>query len=144
MIAIRYGLASLAIFLMFSFAYSQSKPGEAKSTEANPKVNLRDYMQAKLKHSQEILKGLAIEDLDLVAKNAQDLSILSHSSTWDVLQTEEYGQHSAEFRRNANALRDAAKKKNLDGAALAYVGVTLNCVNCHKYVRGVRMAKFEK
>src|SRR5262245_41922783 len=124
--AIRYGLASLAILLTISFAFAQSKPGEEKSTEVKPKESLRDYMQAKLKHSQEILKGLAVEDLDSVAKNAQELSILSHSSTWDVLQTEEYGQHSVEFRRNANALRDAAKKKNLDGAALAYVGMTLN------------------
>jgi hypothetical protein len=33
-----------------------------------------------------------------------------------------------------------ARQKNLDGAALKYVELSLKCVNCHKYVRGVRMA----
>ena len=28
-----------------------------------------------------------------------------------------------------------AKAKNLDGATLAYVRLTMNCIECHKYVR---------
>jgi hypothetical protein len=28
-----------------------------------------------------------------------------------------------------------AKDKNIDGATLAYLRLTMNCVNCHKYVR---------
>jgi hypothetical protein len=31
-----------------------------------------------------------------------------------------------------------ADKENLDGAALAYVQLTLSCVNCHKVVRDSR------
>ena len=49
-------------------------------------------------------------------------------------------EHSVEFRRTADAITAAAKKKNLDGAALAYVDMTMKCVNCHKYVRGVRIS----
>jgi cytochrome c556 len=56
------------------------------------------------------------------------------------LQTPEYSQRSAEFRRAADALTEAARKRNLDGATLAYVDVTTKCVSCHKYVRGVRIA----
>ena len=101
------------------------------------------FMRAKLKHSQKVIEGLATEDFDIIAKSAQEMNLLSHATTWQVLQTPEYNQHSLEFRRSADALHEAAKNKNLDGAALAYVGVTLNCVNCHKYVRRVKTAKLE-
>ncbi len=116
----------------------------AVMTWAQPKPNggnLRDFMQVKLKHSQDILAGLVTDDLDKVAKGAQELSLLSQAGSWQVFQTEDYLLHSREFRRSADALRDAALKKNTDAAALAYVDTTLKCVNCHKYVRGVRMAE---
>jgi cytochrome c556 len=55
-----------------------------------------------------------------------------------VLQTPEYHDRSMEFRRSADAMTEAARKKNLEGAALAYVDVTMKCVACHKYVRQVK------
>ena len=106
--------------------------------------NLRDFMQLKLKHSQQVLEGIVMADYDRIAKNAQQLSLLSQASNWQVLQTPDYVQHSSEFRRAADALTDAAKKKNIDGAALAYMEVTMKCVNCHKYVRAVRMASLDE
>lgn len=113
-------------------------PGHSQKTD---KVGV--FMRAKLQHSQKVIEGLATEDFDMIAKGAQEMSLLSQATTWQVLQTPEYNQHSLEFRRSADALTDAAKKKNLDGAALAYVGVTLNCINCHKYVRKVKQAIVE-
>jgi cytochrome c556 len=76
----------------------------------------------------------------MIAKNSQAMSLLSLETNWQVLQTAEYLDRSKEFRRTADALTQAAKKKNLDGAALAYVQLTMNCINCHKYVRDVRTA----
>ncbi|MDX1961585.1 MAG: hypothetical protein SFX18_00440 [Pirellulales bacterium] len=113
----------------------------AKQPEPAPTGNIQDFMRVKLKHSQSILEGLATEDYDKMAKGSQELSLLSLVASWRVLQTEEYVQHSNEFRRAADALRDAAKKKNLDGAALAYVDLTLKCVSCHKYVRSASETK---
>ena len=107
---------------------------------APPVNNVREFMRKKLVHSQKVLEGITTDDLEMVAKNAQELSLLSQAATWQVLQTPEYLQHSTEFRRAANALTEAAKKRNSDGAALAYLDVTMKCVTCHKYVRGVRMA----
>jgi hypothetical protein len=133
---VRYFALAFIVLSGFIIATSRSAPPETKSKET-----LRDYMQLKLTHSQEILKGLALEDYGAIAKNAQDLSTLSRGETWNVMQTEEFLQHSAEFRRAADAMRDAAKKKNIDGAALAYMETTMKCVNCHKYVRGVRIAQ---
>lgn len=95
----------------------------------------REFMRRKLDHSQEVLEGIVLEDFELIEKNAKTLSLLSQVAEWQVLPSTEYKQHSAEFRRNADALAKAAADKNLDGAALKYVELTLNCVNCHKHVR---------
>jgi cytochrome c556 len=100
----------------------------------------REFMRAKLKHSQEIIEGLAVENFDQIAKNAQQLSSLSQAMGWQVFPTEEYVLQSREFRRAVDALRNQAKEKNLEGAALAYFDVTMKCINCHKYVRKIRMA----
>jgi hypothetical protein len=117
---------------------SLAVPGNAQKPD---KVAL--FMRAKLEHSQKVMEGLATENFDLIAKNAQAMSLLSMAEDWQVLETPEYNQHSQEFRRSADAITDAAKKKNLDGAALAYVDTTLKCVNCHKYVRKVKLARLE-
>lgn len=101
---------------------------------------VKEFMRAKLDHSQKVLEGLAVEDFDMIAKNSQAMSLLSQASNWQVLETPEYLRQSKDFQHTAEAVRDAAKKKNLDGAALAYVELTMKCVNCHKYVRGMRMA----
>jgi len=106
--------------------------------------NVAVFMKAKLDHSQQVLKGLAMEDFDLIAKHSQAMSLLCEDEIWMVLQTPEYRARSAEFRRSVDAVTEAAKKKNLEAAALGYVDATLKCVNCHKYVRKVRMAKLEE
>lgn len=95
------------------------------------------FMRAKLAHSQNVLEGLATEDFDLIERGAQELSLASLDSNWQVLQTEDYVRQSAEFRRACDSLRDAAQRKNLDGATVAWMDVTLKCVQCHKYVRDV-------
>lgn len=110
---------------------------EAQSPDVPPE-KLSKFMRAKLVHSQKILEALALEDFAQLAKHSQDLKLLSQESNWNVLQTEQYVLHSDDFRRRADALTDAAKKKNLDGASLAFVELTLNCVQCHKHVRDVR------
>jgi hypothetical protein len=114
----------------------------AQAAEPNDQT-LSRFMRAKLGHSQKILEALAVEDFGTIAKSAQEISLISQAELWQVFKTPEYLQHSNEFRRAADAVTDAAKKKNLDGAALAYMDMTLKCVNCHKYVRKVRMARNE-
>jgi cytochrome c556 len=109
------------------------------SSWAQPKVNdVHNFMRAKLDDAKKVLEGLTVEDFDLIVKNAQEMSLLSEDSVWQVLQTPEYSERSAEFRRTANHLRDAGKEKNLDAASLAYLKLTMQCIDCHKYVRDVR------
>lgn len=102
---------------------------------------VRQLMQKKLTHSQKVLAGIALNDFDEIAKNAEELMSVSKKTEWKVLKTPTYEMFSNQFRRAAESLGQDAKKKNLDGAALAYVELTLTCVKCHKHVREVREAR---
>ena len=111
--------------------------------------NVRALMRKKLSQTQSVLEGIALEDFDLIAKNAGALSATSQAAAWQVVATPEYTRQSAEFRRTCDDLAEQAKKKNLDAAALSYVKLTMQCVECHKYVRSVRLsavtpAEFER
>lgn len=125
-------------YALFTVVAALALAAQGDSAEPNA---VKTFMEAKLTHAQKVLEGLATEDYDMIAKHSQELSLLSQAASWQVLQTADYRQHSAEFRRTADAIRDAAKEKNLDGASLAYVELTVRCVNCHKHVRKVKMAE---
>ena len=101
---------------------------------------LETIMQRKLEYAHNLLHALILEDFDAMDRNAERLQRLSEASNWNVLRTHEYTRHSSEFRRTVDALKKAAQEKDLDAAALAYVEMTLKCVQCHTYVRGVDRA----
>jgi hypothetical protein len=130
-LAVAAGIVVLAVA-----AVTGSRPTADESTTRPDQVAV--FMRAKLAHSQNVLEGLAVEDYDLIDKGAQELSLASEDASWQVLQTEDYARQSADFRRSCDSLRKAAKSRNLDGAALAWMEVTMKCVQCHKYVRDVR------
>jgi cytochrome c556 len=77
----------------------------------------------------------------LIARHSQAISLLCLDEQWAVLKTPEYQERSNEFRRNVDAITNAARQKNLEAATLGYVNATLNCVSCHKYVRETKPAK---
>lgn len=110
-------------------------------TSASAQDRLSVFMQRKLSHSEKTLEGLVREDYDAIITHSQAISLLCLDELWAVLQTAEYRERSNEFRRSVNAITDAARKKNLEAATLAYVDATLKCVNCHKYVRQTRDVK---
>ena len=104
-----------------------------------PQTNdLKDFMRAKLLHSQKLVEGLTTENYEMIAKHAQDLSLLCEDEQWQVFRTSDYIARSKEFRRATYALTEAGRAKNLDAASLGYVDVTLKCVECHKYLRTIR------
>jgi hypothetical protein len=102
---------------------------------------MRELMQRKLQHAQKVLEGVALGDFDRIAAGGGELIEVSKAAEWKVVKTPQYELYSNEFRRNAESLADAAKARNLDGAALAYVDLTLSCVKCHKHVRETRMTR---
>jgi hypothetical protein len=130
----------IAALVAFCALVALALTNSARTAQQGP---VSEFMKAKLKHSQRILAGLALEDFKEIASGAREIIELSQASSWQVFDTEDYLLHSADFRRAAQALEYAAKNRNLDGATLAYVDMTMKCVKCHKYVRGVRMANLD-
>jgi cytochrome c556 len=115
--------------------------GHSTNAYSDQPVNLRDFMRAKLKLSERALEGLVNDDLKAVQKAAQEMKLLSLEETWRVLQTADYVEFSRKFRADADALVTAAGKNQLDSSTVAFNKLTTRCVECHKYVRGVRVAK---
>ena len=133
--------AVVLIFLATTWAalaqtQKRRAPSAREKTGANTKANdAGAFMQLKLEHSQKVLEGVVLEDFALIKQHAQKLGSLALDENWQVLQTREYRDYSGEFQQIAGRLSKAADEKNLDAAALGYVELTLNCVNCHKHVR---------
>jgi hypothetical protein len=127
-------LAAIVVVAGLAGAFGMQVSGQ--KPEAEPKVH--DLMVKKLQNSQKVLEGIALNDPELIAKHARELIEISKQAEWRVFKTPRYELWSNEFRRNAETMADAAKVKNLEGATLAYVDLTLTCVKCHKYVREER------
>lgn len=107
---------------------------------AKPSRPAHEFMREKLGLTQKVLEGLTSEDFALVEERARRLGAMSLEPPWQVLDHPDYAQHSLAFRRQAEALARAAAARNLDGATLAYVRLTMSCIDCHKFVRGKRVA----
>lgn len=127
-------LALAAAAPLFMGAAS-GKPGAAVND------GTAEIMRMKLSHSQEVLRGLALQDFVLIKTNASRMVRLSHAGGWMVRQTPEYELFTTEFRRSAEALVRAADDGNIDAATVAYTQMTFSCVSCHKYMRAGRVQK---
>jgi len=124
-------IPALAIFL--SMIPLHGKPQE--QTGKASKVRLKSFMEMKLEHGKAILEGLATEDFEQIAVASQALTALSLESSWNSHTTTDYLDHSADFRRALNLVTTAARQENLDRAALGYVNMTVQCIECHRYLR---------
>jgi hypothetical protein len=105
---------------------------------------LKELMKRKLTSAQKVLEGIAVKDFDLIAKHAEELQAVGKAAQFRVVKTPRFEVYSNDFQRNAENLARQAKEKNLDGAALAYVDLTLNCVKCHKHIREVNMGRLDR
>ena len=130
MLVVGAPLAAAALVLLGWLTAHAGEPAGPRPDDVGP------FMRAKLAHAQDVLAGLALEDYDAIARAAQELSLASQASSWQVLQTAEYARQSGEFRRSCESLKTAAREKNLDAATLAWMEVTMKCVQCHRYEIG--------
>ena len=98
-------------------------------------------MKQKLAASQKLLEGLAQNDFAMIKENAERLNDLSKLAAWKLIETPRYENYSEEFQRLTLRMAGQAKERNLDGAALSYVDMTLLCVKCHQHVREVKVGQ---
>jgi hypothetical protein len=138
---IEKGVVEMKSFIIIIAAGVSVLFANVVSGQPDEKKKLQQLMQRKLKHAQKILEGIAVKDFEQIAESAAELTTVSKAAEFAVVKSPSYEILSNEFRRLTESLHRQGKEKNLDGAALSYVDLTLNCVKCHKYVREVRMTR---
>ncbi len=128
--------------LALAVALACAPGGESKPLPPRKpaKGDVEELMRRKVTQAQKVLEGIALADHDKIARHAEELIEISKQARWKVVRTPLYEMYSVDFRNNAGDLVKAAKRKNTDAAALAYVELTLTCVRCHKHVREKRVA----
>jgi len=101
------------------------------------------FMRAKLASSQSVLEGLVTEKFDLVIRGGQRMILMSKAAEWNAGEGDVYKRDTARFVDAAEELIKHAKAKNIEGATLSYLQLTMSCVDCHKHVRATRVAAGE-
>lgn len=134
------GLIGFVVLITTGTAVSWSVRGFTQDPEPK-KLLLRDFMRRKLEASNKILEGLVTEDGELIAAGAETLAEMSTAEKWRVSNEAMYKQFSEEFQRAARKLKAAAEKEKFDDVALKWIAVTMSCIECHKWVRGIRIAQ---
>jgi hypothetical protein len=124
---------SLAALSGLAFAFHAARGAQpvAKRTRA-------EFMHQKLDFSKEVLEGLALERFATIEKGGKALKRLSEAAEWEVAtipNATDYVMLTTDFQRHADDLVKQAKAKNIDAATLAYVKLTMSCVQCHKFIR---------
>ncbi len=126
--------------------YAIGTPGwgqDAKPARPKPgtkEAQLKIFMRQKLEACHQILEGIATENGELIKSGADTLTELSAAEEWRVSNDVLYRQFSMEFQQTAKKLSEAAAKENFDEVTLKWISATLSCVDCHKFVRGMRIA----
>jgi hypothetical protein len=137
-------LLSLALITQPGVSQEEKKPApnEKEKAKEKPQTAQSKLMAEKLKQAQLLLDGLATNDFKKIGKSADELMLISKTAEFLAYNTREYQIHTNAFRRSLETISKKAEEKNLDGATLAYMDMTLNCVRCHQHTREVRNAIF--
>ena len=99
---------------------------ETQEKKSPQKVEARStIMKKKLAEAQKLLEGLAIQDFNKISAAADELAILRKEAAWMIVKSKEYEMFSLDFSRQIDAAKRAAKAKNVDAAALAYVDMPI-------------------
>ncbi|MBI5760269.1 MAG: hypothetical protein HZA46_17275 [Planctomycetales bacterium] len=130
----------LVVLLCAAFACGGVSFLQSLNAQQPKREAVQDFMRAKLDASKSTLEGLVLEDFDEIGKQSVRLLAMSRRAEWNAIEGKVYQQLSSEFRSSVTQLGTAAKEKNLDKASLAYVQMTIRCLDCHKVIRGAKLA----
>ncbi len=109
-----------------------------RAEQPTPTHSQREFMRQKLEFSKDVLEGLSLEQYATIERSAKALKKLSEAAEWEVPtipNATDYVAQTTEFQRSCDDLLKQAKARNIDGATLAYLKLTMTCVQCHKFVR---------
>lgn len=125
----RKAMISISAAAWLTLAFLLAIQAEDRPNSARTKI-----MERKLQFSKEILAAVTVEDFSSMATNADGLLELAKTQ-WIEDETPEYRSQLKDFWIAVEGFKTAAEEKNGDGAALAYVQMTLSCIKCHKYLK---------
>lgn len=129
-------MAPVAAVLALSggaFLYAANLIGdEPKTTKP---LDSREFMVQKRAYSQIALDGLMREEYQTIIVAGENMRKMRADKRWPRLASDDYKRFSEDFEKSAQAMVDAARRKNLDGCMTAYVNCLQACYSCHKYVR---------
>jgi hypothetical protein len=108
-------------------------PGQTPAT--------RRVMREKLAHSQRILEAILTSNFGLLERETAALTRVTETPAWQALKSPEYLRQSEAFLMANRALSDAAKERDLDGAAEVYTSLTMSCFACHRHMKDSRLAR---
>ena len=112
-----------------------SGPDAPAQTGATSRV-----MREKLVHSQKILEAILTSDFKGLEDHSTALANLTKTEGWAVLKSADYLRQSTAFVHALDDLIASARQKNLDTAAINYVGMTMTCFECHRHLKNTRIA----
>lgn len=118
-----------------------SKKQSTKKDSKAKKPIISKFMRKKMNASNKILEGLVVNRLDLVTEGSTVLLSMSEEEKWRASTNIIYLQHSEEFKRSVKKMNKKAKEGSLDGASLAWIDVTMSCIECHEWVRSSLIAE---
>ena len=131
-------------FLQLSIAAAEDKKPAVKKPVAKEGATPKEkgdyknpsiWMKKKLDYSQEILAGLTSEDFNKIADNARAMRALGKFEAFVRSRNTAYTRQLQVFEDTNDEIIRQADNDNVEGVALAFTQLTINCVNCHKVLR---------
>ena len=95
-------------------------------------VRLQMLMQQKREYARELLMAVTLGDWTELERLGSGLLQLTDDPTWAQLKSPEYAEYSAAFLGATQSLLDAARRRDTVAAPLAYISLTMSCVQCHQ------------
>jgi hypothetical protein len=109
---------------------------------ASGDLRMRAIMHTKLSNTQVLLKAIVTTDYKEIDRAAVALTRISESEivSWQNPPKREYTDQAMLFMISVDDLREASRKRDIEGVGAAYSNLITTCVHCHAFVRDARVA----
>jgi hypothetical protein len=98
--------------------------------------NRKEAMAIKLKQSQALLEGIALNDFERIRTATDDLlAVADYVEFLNAYKSDEYKYQVRTMRRAVETIAAKAKAKSLDGVTLGFQNMTNSCLTCHQAMR---------
>jgi cytochrome c556 len=98
-------------------------------------------MREKLTHAQKVLEALTTSNQALLENETAALERMTQSPRWNELRTAELRRYTDAFLKAVHELDAAAQRRDIDAATVQYNSMTTACVECHRRLKDMRVAR---